>query len=547
MYSIILVDDERSLRESIEHLVDWNDNGFDLIGTAQNGLDALELMENKGIPDVIITDIKMPVMNGIELGKKLREEYPTIKIVFLSGYDEFQYALEGIKLNVHSYLLKPISKNEIEAFLYELKEQLDEEVKAVNDTSRISIEYNKNRELIKNSFLNSLLTEQHFQGTELALTEFLVTHNLEFLNHEKILFTVRFAEDKFLDNMFQKNREFQRFSLFQIVQDVAKKYLKGEVFLFSSYIICILTGTSEELADVKDIFTKDVVDTTNKLLKEKVKIGVSENYIEIFETNKAYRETLTALDYTNIDTEEMVIFIGDVEKTATPTHFLYEIDEAAFLLAIKTNDLVYVREIFKKCFVDNHYDGHHRISILRTITSIVYVNCIRALRETIGDVDDYFNQWYQQIFEAVQYDDLMMIQNELYAFCIYTMNEIAENRTQLKNTLVLESLEYLEENFTDPKISLKSMSSHLNVSSSYFSTVFKKETGKSFIDTLTEMKMTKAKELVLTTDYKIFEIASACGYDDQHYFSYSFKKYFGVSPTKMRKNKTIELSQKQKY
>lgn len=69
MYSIILVDDERSLRESIEHLVDWNDNGFDLIGTAQNGLDALELMENKGIPDVIITDIKMPVMNGIELGK----------------------------------------------------------------------------------------------------------------------------------------------------------------------------------------------------------------------------------------------------------------------------------------------------------------------------------------------------------------------------------------------------------------------------------------------------------------------------------------------
>lgn len=543
MYSIILVDDERSLRESIEHLVDWKGNGFHLIGTAQNGLDALELMENEGIPDVIITDIKMPVMNGIELGKKLREEYPTIKIVFLSGYDEFQYAVEGIKLNVLSYLLKPISKNEIEECLYKLKEQLDEEIKAVNDMSRVSIEYNKNIELMKISFLNSLLTEQHLQGTEIALAEFLVTHNLEFLNHEKILFTVRFAEKQFSDNTFQKNREFQRFSLFQIIQDVAKKYLKGEVFLFSSYVVCILTGTREELVEVKDIFTKDVVDTTNKLLKEKVTIGVSENYIDIFQTNKAYRETLTALDYTDIDGEENVVFIGDVEKTTTRTHFLYEIDEAAFLLAIKTNDLVYVREILKKCFTDNYFDSHNRISILRTIISIVYVNCIRALRETIGDVDDHFNQWYQQIFEAIQYDDLMMIQNELYTFCTYTMNEITKNRAQLKNTLVLESLEYLEENFTDPEISLKSTSLHLNVSSSYFSTVFKKETGKSFIDTLTEMKMNKAKELVLTTDYKMFEIASACGYDDQHYFSYSFKKYFGTSPTNMRKNKAIELSQ----
>src|SRR5690625_3806383 len=117
MYSVILVDDERSLRESIERLVDWEGNGFELIGTAENGLDALELIGKKGVPDLVITDIKMPVMDGIEFAKTLREEYPSIKIAFLSGYDEFQYAVEGIRLNVVSYLLKPISKNEIEEFL----------------------------------------------------------------------------------------------------------------------------------------------------------------------------------------------------------------------------------------------------------------------------------------------------------------------------------------------------------------------------------------------------------------------------------------------
>lgn len=543
MYSIILVDDERSLRESIEHLVDWQGNGFQLIGTAQNGLDALELIENGSMPDVVITDIKMPVMDGIELAKKLREEYPTIKIVFLSGYDEFQYAVEGIKLNVISYLLKPISKNEIEECLSELKEKLDEEVRAVNDMSRIGVEYHKNLELMKVSFLNSLLTESRFEGLNVELEEFLKTHNLEFLNSEKILFTIRFADNQFSNNI-QKNTEFQRFSLLQIIQDIIKKYLENEVFLFSSYVVCIMAGTKEELDEVKDIFTKDIIDTTNKLIKEEVVIGVSENYLDIFKTRKAYRETLTALDYIKTDDEENIVFIGDVEKTASKTQFLDEIDEGSLLLAIKTNDISFVKNTLENFLDDKYYDGHNRFSVLRTIISIVYVNCIRALRETVGEVDEQFNHWYQQIFEAIQYDDSVVIQKELYTFCKYTMNEIVKSRAQLKNTLISESLEYLKENYSDPDLTLKSISLYLNVSSSYFSTVFKKETGKSFIETLTEMKMKKAKELVLTTDDKMFEIASECGYDDQHYFSYSFKKYFGISPTKMRKDKITELSQR---
>lgn len=481
-------------------------------------------------------------MDGIEFAKTLREEYPSIKIAFLSGYDEFQYAVEGIRLNVVSYLLKPISKNEIEEFLNSLKEAIDEEIRSVNDMSLVSAEYNKNIELVKASFLNSLLTEYNFEESEAGLIEFLSTHELNFLNKEKVLFTVRFSEPYTLQNKTQRNSEFQRFSLFQIIQDIIKKYSKNVVFLFSSYVVCILTGTSDELNDIKDIFAKDVIDTTKKLLNKDVVIGGSDNYIDIYETRKAYRDTLTALDYTNSETGENSVFIGDVEKTSSRPEFLYKIDEGSFILALKTNDKNYVSETLKDCFVDDYYINHNRTPILRTVISIVYVNCIRALRETVGEVNDKVNQWYQQIFEAVLYDDLKVIYKELSKFCVYIMEEIIKNRTQLKNSLVIQSLEYLEENYSDPELTLKSTSQFLNVSSSYFSTVFKKETGKSFIDTLTEMKMNKARDLVLTTQLKMFEIASQCGYDDQHYFSYSFKKYFGISPTKMRKSKESELT-----
>lgn len=542
MYSVILVDDERSLRESIERLVDWEGHGFQLIGTAENGLDAIELIEKEVVPDLVITDIKMPVMDGIDFAKALREDYPSIKIAFLSGYDEFQYAVEGIRLNVVSYLLKPISKNEVEEFLSNLKETMDEEIYSVNDLSRVSEEYNKNIELIKASFLNSLLTEYNFEGSEKGIMEFLKTHNMEFLKQEKIICTVRFSEPQILKENTHENIEFQRFSLFQIIQDLIKKYSENVVFLFSSYVVCILTGVPEELNDMKDIFAKDVIDTTKKLLNKDVVIGGSDPYQDIFGTRKAYRDTLTALDYTNSDVGENSVFISDVEKTASRPEFLYKIDEAAFLLALKTKDKAYIKETLEDIFIDEYYINHNRVSILRTVVSIVYVNCIRALRETVGEVDDKINQWYQQIFEAILYDDLKVLQNELEDFCMYIIEEVVKSRNLLKNSLVMESLEYLKENYTNPNLTLKSTSQHLNISSSYFSTIFKKETGKSFIDTLTEMKMNKAKDLVLTTEMKMFEIASECGYDDQHYFSYSFKKYFDVSPTKMRKAKENEYS-----
>jgi len=542
MYSIILVDDERSLRESIEHIVDWEGNGFHLIGTAQNGLDALELMENDHVPDVVITDIKMPVMDGIELAKKLRDEYPTIKIVFLSGYDEFQYAVEGIRLNVVSYLLKPISKDEIENCLNDLKNTLDEEIQAVNDMSRISGEYQKNLELMKISFLNSLLTEERFEGINNELEEVLKTHELEFFNRGKILFTIRFVENQASNNQ-KKNTEFLRFSLLQVIQDIVKKYSESEVFLFSSYVVCILTGNLKELDEMKDILTKDIIASTLKLMNEKVVIGVSEYYLDIFKTSKAYRETLTALDYTKPEEEEYVVFIGDVENTSSKTEFLEEVDERSLLLAIKTNDIEFVKNTLDNFFDDKYYNEHNRFTVLRTIISTIYMNCIRALRETVGEVDDKFNYRYQQIFDAVQYDERTVIKKELISFCEDTMQVILQNRAQTKNSLILDSMEYLKENFSDPDLTLQSISSYLNVSSSYFSTIFKKETGKSFIDTLTEMKMKKAKELVLMTNDKMFEIAFECGYDDQHYFSYSFKKYFGVSPTKMRKDNIAELTQ----
>ena len=539
MYSILLVDDERALRESIEQLVNWEDYDFHLLGTAENGLDALQLMKKIGVPDVVITDIKMPVMDGIEFAERLREEYPTIKIVFLSGYDEFQYAVEGIKLNVVSYMLKPVSRSDIENCLETLQSKLDEEVLKANDLDRIRVAYNKNIELMKNSFLNSLITENYLQMSSIELDNFLKTHQLEALKHPKILMTVRFVEEK-SKNTPLNDKEFKRFSLYQLLEENLQKYVESEVFLFSTYVVCILTGEEHELGELSDIITKDIIETVRKLLQEEVVIGVSEIYQKLFQTKKAYRSSIAALDYANHEENVNVTFIADVENTAVTSQFLDDLDEGAFLLAIKTNDSAYIASVLTTFLNEKYYGSDNRVSALRSLVSIIYVNCMRALRETIGEVDEHYNDWYHRIFELTQVGELAIINDELSTFLEYVMADIQKNRAQLKNSLVLKSLTFLEEHYNDPDTTLKSISQYLHVSPSYFSAIFKKETGKSFIDTLTEMKMNKAKELVITTDQKMFEIAFACGYEDQHYFSYSFKKYFGLSPTKMRKQNLKE-------
>lgn len=544
MYSVIFVDDERRLRESIEQIVAWEQNGFHLIGTAENGLDALQLMKKTKIPDLIITDIKMPVMDGIELAERLRDEYPTIKIVFLSGYDEFHYAVEGIKLNVVSYMLKPVSKDNVEECLLDIKDQLDEEMLAANDLNQLKENYNKNIELIKLSFLNSLITENYLEINRKELRLFLETQKLNYLEKPKMLLTIRFVKNSNKMNE-PNNSEFKRFSLFQLVQDITGKYAESEVFLFSTYIVCILTGSEEGLYDISDIVTKDITETVRRRLKEEIVIGISEVYQDIFYTNKAYHSAIAALDYTKPEDNENVIFIADVENTSLNANFLDDLDENTLLLAIKRNNKEFVTNILEKFLNDKYYVSENRISMLRIFTSIIYVNCMRALRETVGMVDDSYNDWYNHIFELTQYGELAVIQDELLEFCQYTMTEIQKNRAEQKSTLIVESLEYLEENFAKSDISLKTICQYLNVSPSYFSSIFKKETGKSFIDTLTELKMNKARDLVLTTDMKIFEIAFECGYEDQHYFSYSFKKHFGLSPTKMRIKSENESSQLQ--
>lgn len=301
MYTVLLVDDERSLRESIQELVDWEGNGFNLIGTAENGLDALQLVEKVGSPDLLITDIEMPVMTGIELARHVKDEYPTTKIVFLSGYDEFQYAKAGIELNIFQYLLKPISEQEIEKTLATIEKQISNEIRAANDLNQVKKEYLDQLEVMKISFLISLLTETYTNVTQQALEDFIGEYKLDFLQSETVLLTIQLKEES-------QDVDLIRFSLSNVIRSILTKYSAAEVFLFSGNIVCLMP-----VHVPLETINKEIIESALKVLNQEIYIGVSEAFSDILATKKAYRQAIEALDFARYTSEGNIIHVTDIE------------------------------------------------------------------------------------------------------------------------------------------------------------------------------------------------------------------------------------------
>ena len=158
-YKIMLVDDEEEVRTSIIRKIDWQDAGFEVIGDAENGKEALEKIEQNE-PDVVLTDIRMPYMDGLEMAENIRQRYPSIKIVIFSGFDEFEYAKKAIKLNVIEYILKPVNVEELTAILKKIKKNLDEEIEQKRDVSLLRENYKRSLPILREQFLKDLVSRQ---------------------------------------------------------------------------------------------------------------------------------------------------------------------------------------------------------------------------------------------------------------------------------------------------------------------------------------------------------------------------------------------------
>ena len=543
LYRIILVDDEEEVRKSIIRKIDWTSVGFTVVGDAENGEEALEKIEGSE-PDVVLTDIRMPYMDGLTLAERIRQKYPSMKIVIFSGYDDFEYAKRAIKLNVTEYILKPVNVEELTAILKRIKTNLDEEIEQKRNVTLLRENYRKSLPILREQFLKDSISRPMEKETVLDLVE---EYGIPLAGAKKwIAIAVELEQELAQEDAplpLHEEKNLIPISVIQIMEENLKPYYRFSLVSFSGTaeaeiagIVAVDNGNSQTgLIDILGDICKEI----RKLVKVPVTIGIGHSAAELGNISVSFKSALDALGYRAIVGTGGTIYINDVEPVSGGKLQFGGEDESAFVQAIKFGPEEKIEEAVQQI-------------VKRMSDARVHVRQYQAYVLSVANCMIQLTQQYDLNLEEIFADDPLgldpftVIQQALnrdnfsrwlYQAALKINGAMNRERDNTARQVMEKAKQYIMDNYQDPDLSVEQICRYLHMSPAYFSTMFKKATGQTYVAYLTEIRLNKAVELLNMTDDKTYVIASKVGYQEQNYFSYVFKKRFGVSPTKFRGNR----------
>ncbi len=520
LYRVLLVDDEEDIREGISRKMDWLGLGFSLVGEAANGQDALELAESLR-PDVILTDIKMPFMDGLELCRILTDRLPAARFVVFSGFDAFEYAKQAIQMNVVEYILKPINADELSAVLRRLKDQLDRERAERRNVELLRSRYTENLPVLRELFYANLLEGHIEPGTE---RERAARLDIDLQGEEWAVGLAYIGSDR-------------RDALSTLsVQKLLEESLTADrcrLTLYNDWVAVIVSLTESftiyELIRVLD----RVCTLAASYLGLTLTVGVGAPCKELSGMARSAAEARTALEYRSMVGRGQVIYIGDLEPDGGQVLTFEEADERTLTAAVRLGSEQEVRDaaaaLAGKIREANPSAGQYNLFLMELVTHLMKM----TRRSGVG-VEEVFGTGFSLPIQ----DSALPSLEELEDWCaeryLRLRTLIRRRQTDSAGQTVETAKEYIRQHYAESDLSVEKLCAYLHLSSTYFSTLFKRETGTSFTAYVTTVRMEAAAEAIRGTEEKTYLIAQRCGYEDPNYFSYVFKRHFGVTPTKYR-------------
>ncbi len=523
MYSILLVDDEDAVRSSIRTLTPWEENGFEIIGEASNGLEALDILED-GIPDVIITDIKMPYMDGIAFITEVRERFSrSVEVIILSGYDEFTFAQTAMKLGTAEYVLKPVSIESMTEVLKRAKARLDDDLARISDMKRLEAFYNDALSLYKEKFLISLIASTRLQDEALLLDK-------------AREYGIPLSGTMFAAAAVELPPEIH-FSI--VMSEIIERGLddKSDIatFQYENQVVIIFSSNLEE--SMTQTFKIEINRTLSLLqstiihyLSRPCNIGVGEVVYHLKSLPESYKSAMAALNYATIYPEQHIITLSDVENVERTTkEWTRGERKTDLVMMIKFGSEEQVKRKIRE-FFSSEVDTE---SIQSTVLSI------------ISSIAEICSAYGRNIASLIEGEDLFILLSkantvsraealsERLALAAFHMASGVRESSHIE--FITKAKRIIMERYQDPLFGLETVSEAISVSPAYFSTIFKKETGTSFVQYLTDVRIEKAKEMLKNSDAKTYEIAKAIGFSEPNYFSFTFKKHVGLSPSQYRR------------
>ena len=536
MVKLFLVEDEKIMRDGIKKHIDWKGEDIDFVGEASDGeLAYPQILKSK--PDILVTDIKMPFMDGLELSKLVKKELPETRIIILSGYDEFKYAQEAVSIGVEEYLLKPISPTKLLETIKTVQKKIEESRKSESALEEWSREEILERNAIEQQKLFRALVSGQMSMTELVEAGRKLEMDLMASFYEISIFNFTLPGETG-DAYSEKQNAFGS----QVLDEIEE--LDG-CFLFDrgteGFAILTLGETEEMVRQKDDEAIQRIIEVAESIEDGNYFVGVGTPVNRLSSLGQSYDDASRAFSYRYFREPNQVVYASKIMNT---TDSNIDVD-VSMVASNEKSKGVYEKFLRSGSADEVHHFIHEVFSSFgeKNINSMLFLNYItmdlyfatisfvQDLGYNASDVSEEFADINSAIKSIGNYKDAeAYLERGLEgAIALRDSNSVKKYSVILKKVMA-----YIDENFDKDDISLNTVASIANISPNHFSTIFSSEVGVTFIEYLIGKRMERARELLMTTNMRSSEIAYKVGYKDPHYFSYMFKKTQGMTTREYR-------------
>lgn len=533
---VFLVEDEMVIRRGIKNSIDWEKEGYIFCGEASDGELAYPMII-KEKPDILITDIRMPFMDGLELCKLVKKELPNIKILILSGYDEFDYAKEAIRLGVTEYLLKPISSGKLLEALNGVSESIRREKEDKDLVRKYMEEMRENTEHEKQKFF-----EQMIAGN-LSMADALETGkkyemNLSAGMYNLLLFRFTLGEENRKSGELLGEAEYAIEKLTERLEYVFEfqRGVEGWAFL-------LMADNEEQMSERVKELSKDLEEIMKNYSTIAYFGGIGQPVARLRELEESFREAERALAARFTMELNRIISVEDI-RMAQNVDTLDDIEITSFGEIEKTRTML---EKFLNNGAEDEIDEFVDVYInelpeenLKSVLMRQYIIMdayivMMSFCEKIEGIEGEMQAQSEELKNSMKTSQTL---EEIKNYIRMLLKKIIGVRDTISGRRYSDIIEIakdqIRKTYMSDEISLNTIAAEVGMSPSYFSSIFSKEMGKTFVEYLTEIRMDRAKELLICSSMKTSEIGYEVGYKDPHYFSYIFKKTQNCTPKEFR-------------
>lgn len=531
LFTLLIVDDEEMIRDGIAKGIQWKELGFEVIGEACNGLEAIEAIKLR-IPDVVITDIRMHDMDGIELMEYLSENYPSIKLIVLSGYNDFDYLKSSIRSNVFDYLLKPTLIPEFIDIFKKLKIVIEDEKKKEKEYESLKKSLIENLPYLEHIFLNQLVLG--FYQNKSEIEEKMKFYKIDLLDRNLAVVILEIDNiQSLIKEISEEELQLLKIYIIDTAYKIMREMMSSQFFIGTDGCIvgiCYLgSGMKKLISGLNDI--QEFVYQSKKLY---ISAGISNIFEGLIGINTYLNQAKQAIRQKLYLGYQSVVLYSDIENVCEENIPIINFDLDYLIDLIfeeKTEEISNYILNSLSCLKNNIYK------------SLDFVDS--SILKLLFELNGYFIQ------HGLSIDDLLLEQNcGFQEVCLIDtleqkarwLTDVLMKITQKVNLsrndnvtrLITEVTRYLEKNYLSNSICLESLAEQFEKSPPYLSKLFKEETGENFTNYLTRLRMERAKELLRDVKIKVYEVPNLVGYADVSHFSRKFKAYTGLSPSRFR-------------